>query len=83
MSSETLKHGPQDLDDLSSISNVTHKLIVSKQRSQKVLIEQDQLVAVGDIIKFLDWIEELLIQNIGSDEAYSLIDKMKTFKITE
>jgi len=83
ISSKAVQNGAQDLDELSSISSVLHRLIASKQRSQKVLIEQDQLIAVSDILKFLDWMETLLIQHVGADEAYKLIGKMKTFKLTD
>jgi|GEM_PF-4273126 len=35
---------------------------------------QYQLVTVSDILKILDWMETFLIQNIGANEAYKLID---------
>lgn len=83
ISSQQLESHQRDLDDLSALSDVIHKLVLSKQRSQKILVEQDKLISVKEILNFLEWVEKQLAEYLGPEKAYEVIQKMKTYKLTD
>jgi len=78
-----LQSATGDLRDLDTISKVIERLITAKQRSQAIMIEQQRLVPASDIERFLDWMEKLLTDRIGSDETYLIIEQLKTFKLSD
>lgn len=77
-----LENSFQDLRDLDTISKIIDRLITAKQRSQAIMIEQNRLVPASDIQLFLSWMEELLINRIGYEQAYEVIDYLQRFKIS-
>lgn len=83
MKAKALENGLDDLKDLDTISKIIDRLITAKQRSQAIMIEQDRLVPAADIQLFLNWMEELLINRIGSDEALEIINQLQNFKLSE
>ncbi|HBQ61308.1 MAG TPA: hypothetical protein DD671_17250, partial [Balneolaceae bacterium] len=53
ISAKALENRLSDLEDLERISNVVSKLIIAKQRSQKILEESRRLVPADDLKIFL------------------------------
>ncbi len=78
---KALENGFNDLRDLDMISRIIERLIHAKQRSQAIMIEQQRLIPASDVERFLDWMETLLIDRIGENQGYEIIDKMKTFRL--
>lgn len=83
MKAKALENGLNNLRDLDTISKIIDRLITAKQRSQAIMIEQDRLVPASDIQLFLKWMEELLIQKIGGEQAHEIIGQLSTFKISD
>jgi hypothetical protein len=82
MKCKGLENGLDDLDDLDTISKIIERLIHAKQRSQKIMIEQDRLIPATDIQLFLNWMEELLVNRIGESEAMPVMNQLSNFKIS-
>ena len=72
--------GDPDLKDLDTLSKIIDRLITAKQRSLMIMTEQKKLVPASDIERFLDWMEELLINRIG-DDGHDIINELKNFKL--
>jgi hypothetical protein len=83
MKCKGLENGLDDLNDLDTISKIIERLITAKQRSQKIMIEQERLIPVTDIQLFLNWMEELLAKQIGRSETTPIMNKLSTFKISD
>ena len=82
LASKALKRDVNELDDLELLSRTIDRLIMAKQRSQKVLLEQKRLIPAGDIEAFLDYLEKLLVKYIESDAARKIMDEIKNFKLS-
>jgi len=82
MKCKGLENGLDDLNDLDTISKIIERLIHAKQRSQKIMLEQERLIPATDIQLFLNWMEELLINRFGKAEAHPIIDQLSNFKIS-
>jgi|SRR5690625_413286 len=82
ISAKTLEDKITDLHRLDSISKIIERLVMAKQRSQAIMIEQKRFIPATDIEQFLSWMETLLIEKIGED-GYDIIDKLKTFKLSD
>lgn len=82
ISAKALKNDVSDLRDLDIISKVIDRLITAKQRSQAIMIEQQRLVPASDIERFLDFVESLLIDRVGEDTGYAIINEFKNFKLS-
>jgi len=70
------------LNDLDTISKIIDRLITAKQRSQAIMIEQDRLIPATDIQLFLNWMESLLIQQIGQSQTTPIMNQLSNFKIS-
>lgn len=79
---KALKDGVDELNDLDTISRVIDRLISAKQRSQAIMIEQNRLVPASDIEIFLSWMEELLIKKVGEADTFEIMNKLKSFRIS-
>lgn len=77
-----LKDGTDSLNELDTISKIIERLIHAKQRSQKIMLEQERLVPAGDIKIFLNFIETTLVNFTGHDEASSIMNELTKFKIS-
>jgi len=82
MKCKSLQDGLDDLNDLDTISKIIERLIHAKQRSQKIMLEQERLIPATDIQLFLTWMEELLINRVGEAEATPIMNQLATFKIS-
>jgi hypothetical protein len=82
MKCRSLEDGLDDLKDLDTISKIIERLIHAKQRSQKIMIEQERLIPATDIQLFLNWMEELLVNRIGESEAMPVMNQLSNFKIS-
>jgi hypothetical protein len=82
MKCKSLQNGLDDLNDLDTISKIIERLIHAKQRSQKIMLEQERLIPATDIRLFLNWMEELLVNRIGESEAMPVMNQLSTFKIS-
>jgi hypothetical protein len=82
MKCKGLEDGLDDLKDLDTISKIIERLIHAKQRSQKIMLEQERLIPATDIQLFLTWMEELLINQIGEAEAHPIMNQLSNFKIS-
>jgi hypothetical protein len=78
----SLEDGLDDLNDLDTISKIIERLIHAKQRSQKIMIEQERLIPATDIQLFLNWMEELLVNRMGESEAMPVMNQLSNFKIS-
>ena len=76
-----IENGADDLRDLDTASKIIDRLITAKQRSQAIMIEQKRLIPASDIERFLEWIEDVLIQETGEETGHRIISKFKTFRI--
>lgn len=83
MKCKGLENGMDDLKSLDTISKILERLIHAKQRSQAIMIEQNRLVPATDIQLFLNWMEELLINRIGKDQTFEILDELQNFKISD
>lgn len=83
LASKTLQSDLEDLEELETISKVIDRLVMAKQRSQKILLEQDRLIPASDIERFLKWMEELLIQQTDEGVAHSIINQLENFKLSD
>ncbi|WP_020404320.1 HGGxSTG domain-containing protein [Gracilimonas tropica] len=83
ISAKALENNLSDLHDLDTISRIIERLVHCKQRSQKILLEQERLIPAEDLKLFLDWMEALLINHIGQAEAETIISKLQSFKISD
>ncbi len=83
LASEALKKDFADLEDLERITKIVDKLVFAKQRSQRILIEQQRLIPVSDVERFLEFMETLLIREVDEETAMHIIHELKTFKISE
>ncbi|MEX2632621.1 MAG: HGGxSTG domain-containing protein [Balneolales bacterium] len=83
LKSKELQNGSNDLDALDKLTKILDRLIQGKQRSQKILLEQQRLVPISDIQVFLVWMEELLIRETGDETAFKIINQLKHFKLSE
>lgn len=83
MKCKGIANGADDLRDLDTISKILERLIHAKQRSQAIMIEQQRLVPASDIERFLDYVETLLIDRIGEQDGYAIIDEFKNFKLSQ
>lgn len=83
MKAKAIENGLKDLKELDTISRILERLILAKQRSQGIMLEQNRLVPVQDIEIFLSFMEELLINRIGEDQAFDVMQKLKSFKISD
>lgn len=79
---KALENGFQELRDLDTISKIIDRLITAKQRSQAIMIEQQRLVPATDIERFLDFLETLIVERIGEQDGYAIIEQFKTFKLS-
>ena len=82
ISAEALKNDIPDLKDLDTLSKIIDRLVTAKQRSMMIQVEQQRLVPVSDIERFLDYVETLLIDRIG-DDGYAIIEQFKNFKLSQ
>jgi len=80
--SKALQDGTGDLEDLDTISKVIDRLVKAKQRSQKIMLEQERLIPASDIKIFLNFVETTLIRFTGQDEAFDIMSELKNFKIS-
>ena len=80
---KALENGFQDLRDLDTISKIIDRLITAKQRSMMIMIEQQRLVPATDIERFLDYVETLLVDRIGEQDGYAIIEEFKNFKLSQ
>jgi hypothetical protein len=83
MKCKGLENGLDDLDDLDTISKIIERLIHAKQRSQKIMIEQDRLIPATDIQLFLNWMESLLTRQIGQQQTTPIMNQLSNFKISD
>jgi hypothetical protein len=83
MKCKGLENGLDDLNDLDTISKIIERLIHAKQRSQKIMLEQERLIPATDIQLFLNWMEELLVNRIGESEAMPVMNQLSNFKISD
>jgi len=83
MKCKGIENGANDLKDLDTISKILERLIHAKQRSQAIMIEQQRLVPATDIERFLDYVETLLVDRIGEQDGYAIIDEFKNFKLSQ
>ena len=83
MKCKGIQEGADDLRDLDTISKILERLIHAKQRSQAIMIEQQRLVPVSDVSRFIDFCEQLLIDRIGEDRGYEIIEQFKNFKLSQ
>jgi hypothetical protein len=83
MKCKGIENGADDLKDLDTISKILERLIHAKQRSQAIMIEQQRLVPASDIERFLDYVETLLVDRIGEQDGYAIIEEFKNFKLSQ
>ena len=83
MKCKGIENGADDLKDLDTISKILERLIHAKQRSQAIMIEQQRLVPATDIERFLDYVETLLVDRIGEQDGYAIIEEFKNFKLSQ
>lgn len=81
--SKALKREVSDLEDLERLSRIVDRLVFSKQRSQKILLEQQRLIPASDIERFLDFLEDLLIKQVDSGAAHQVMKQLKNFRLSE
>ena len=82
ISADALKNDIPDLKDLDTLSKIIDRLVTAKQRSMMIQIEQQRLVPASDIERFLDYVETLLIDQIG-DTGYAIVEQFKNFKLSQ
>jgi len=80
--SRLLKDGINDIGEITAVTKILNTLIQAKQRSQIVLIEQNRLIPTRDIELFLSFLEELLMDETDYDTTQRILDKLKTFKLS-
>lgn len=83
MKCKALESKLDDLKELDTISKVIDRLITAKQRSQAIMIEQNRLIPSNDIEKFLSWMEELLVNRIGEEQAFDIMHELENFRISD
>lgn len=83
ISAKALEKNLSDIHELDVVSRIIERLVHCKQRSQKILIEQERLIPAEDLKAFLNWMERLLIKRIGQEEANTIISKLIAFKISD
>lgn len=83
MKCKGLENGMDELKDLDTISKILERLIHAKQRSQAIMIEQRRLIPASDIQVFLNWMEDTLSREIGKEKTFTIMDKLKTFRIED
>ena len=81
ISAKALQNDLSDLNDLKIISMIVNQLVLSKQRSQQILLQERQLIPAADVSKFLDYLDKTL-QNYVPDSAIQIMNEIKTFKIS-
>lgn len=80
---KALENDLSDLRDLDTISKIIDRLITAKQRSQAIMLEQNRLIPAGDIQLFLNWMEELLINEFGESDALDVMNRLRNFRISD
>lgn len=83
LASKALKNDVTRLDDLELLSRTIDRLIMAKQRSQKVLLEQNRLIPSDDVKLFMSYIEDVLHRHVDSDKAQKILSEIQTFRISE
>lgn len=83
ISAKALENNLSNLKDLDTISRIIERLVHCKQRSQKILLEQERLIPAEDLKVFLNWMEQLLSNHIGQSEAGLIMNQLQTFKISD
>lgn len=78
---EGLKNGSDDLNELDTISKIIERLIHAKQRSQKIMLEQERLIPAGDVKIFLNYTEDVLQRY--TDESNLIMDELQSFRISD
>lgn len=83
MKCKGLNNGLSDMKGLDTLSKVIERLITAKQRSQAIMIEQQRLIPAKDVERFLDWMEERLIDRIGREQGSDIMDELQTFRLED
>jgi hypothetical protein len=83
MKCNSLEDGLSDLSDLDTISKIIERLIHAKQRSQKIMLEQERLIPAEDLKVFLSWMESLLTMQIGQSQTTPIMNELTNFRISD
>jgi len=81
VSAKALKNDLEDMRDLETLTRIIHQLVLSKQRSQQILLEEKRLIPATDIEKFLDYLDELLNDYVPN-QALKITTEIRKFKIS-
>jgi len=83
MRSQSLANGLSDLEDLNTISRILERLVSAKQRSQKIMLEQQRLIPAEDLKAFLGFMQGLLTRRFNVEQSNEIMGQLKSFKISE
>src|SRR5699024_4085742 len=83
ISSDALRKGTGDIDEVDTLSKVVERLVKSRQRATALEIERNRLVPASDIELFLDFVSDTLRKFNGPDKSNEIMQQLKTFKISD
>lgn len=83
LASKALKRNNSDLMDLDLLSRTIDRLVMAKQRSQKILLEQNRLIPADDVRQFMSFIERVVSRHVEDEQAKSILSEIQTFRISE
>ena len=83
ISAKALKGDLSEMKDLEILSRIINQLVLSKQRSQQILLEEKRLIPATDVENFFDYLKDLLINRIGRKEASVIITQLENFKLSD
>lgn len=81
ISTKALQNDLSDLKDLEILSKIINQLVLSKQRSQQILLEEKRLIPATDVEAFLNYLDDLLESSVP-DQAIQIMTKIQKFKIS-